>query len=602
MLSLTSPVSGQIPDIRLNKEIDNSRITHRLALFTTEDSLQVDEAWSHLARQGVPEELKFGFTTSFYWLGFTAINHSASDSWILEIENPHIDFVEVYVRLPESEHWEMIERTGDKTPFNTRSIAHYNYAVPLEFHTSDSLDVVIKLDKIPTSMSYHSVLWKEQSFNNYQQIQYGLNGVYFGMFGMVIIAALIAFVFSRSMIYLWYLLFVLASGLYVFTDLGLAFQFLYPWSDTLNNYLRVYLAFGMAISFILFTQEFFFTRYRLPIAHYSFNGVLAGLLLLLIPAVFTPDLISSIVNIFLPLLYMLILAVIILAVYTAAAMLRDHTSLAALYLSAFIFIIAGGTITILEEFGLFTHSPLRFTPIQLATGIEIMILTGAMSWRIKKVYDDQIKLTNKVSRLEAKALRAHIDGIEEERSRVAMTLHDSIGNLLANLKRQIEDIAPSLVDSVSYIADEVRSLSHQLSPLGLKLTGLEHKVQQLITETDERSFISYRFQCFDLPENLPESVKVEGYRIIQEAVNNIEKHSKASEAEIQIMGYDNQIIITIEDNGVGLPDSFHGAEGIGLQNIKQRVELLKGTIEVTSRRNRGVQFLIEIPVAEEVAE
>lgn len=602
MLSLTSPVSGQIPDIRLNKEIDDSRITHRLALFTTEDSLQVDEAWSHLARQGVPEELKFGFTTSFYWLGFTAINHSASDSWILEIENPHIDFVEVYVRLPESEHWEMIERTGDKTPFNTRSIVHYNFAVPLEFHSGDSLEVAIMLDKIPTSINYHSVLWSEQSFNNYQQVQYGLNGVYFGMFGMVIIAALIAFIFSRSLIYLWYLLFVLASGLYVFTDLGLAFQFLYPGSDTLNNYLRVYLAFGMAILFILFTQEFFYTRYHLPMTNHLFNGALAGLLLLLIPAVFAPDLVSSIVNIFLPLLYLLILAVIILAIYSAVAMLGSHTSLAALYLSAFIFIIAGGTITILEEFGVITQLSMRFTPIQIGTGFEIMILTGAMSWRIKKVYDDQIELTNKVSRLETQALRAHIDGIEEERSRVAMTLHDSIGNHLANLKRQIEDIAPSLKDSVSYIAEEVRSLSHQLSPLGLQLTGLEQKVKQLITETDERSFTSYQYQCVDLPENLPESVKVEVYRIIQEAVSNIEKHSKASEAVVQIMGHEDHIVITIEDNGVGLPDSFHGTEGIGLQNIKQRVELLKGTIEVSSLKNRGVQFMIEIPVAEVEAE
>lgn len=599
ILCIPSLLSAQVPELQLSENRDGDRVTGELAVHTIEDTLEVTQAWNDLKKYGVPEELKFGFSTSFYWLGFTALNHSGSDMWVLEIENPHIDYVDVYVRSSGSNCWELIEQTGDKTPFYTRTLSHYNYAIPLEFHSSDTLDVAVMLDKIPTSMSYHSVLWSESEFSSYQQVQYGLNGLYFGMFGMVILAALIAFVFSRNLIYLWYLLFVLASGMYVFTDLGLAFQYLYPGSDTLNNYLRVYLAFGMTIFFILFTQEFFTTRHRLPLIHKCFHGTLAGLIILLIPAVFVPDLVSQVVNLFLPLLYLLILAVICLAIYTAVVMLRTHTSLAVFYLSAFIFIIAGGTVTILQEFGMITQVPMRFTPIQVATGIEVMILTGAMSWRIKKMYEDQIELTNKVSRLETKALRAHIDGIEQERSRIAMTLHDSIGNNLATLKRKIEDIAPSLTDSVSRIAEEVRSISHQLSPVGISLSGLERKVQQLITETDERSFVSYRFQCFDIPENLSESVKVEVYRIIQEAISNIEKHSRASEAEVQIMGHDDLLVITIEDNGVGLPESVYEVDGIGLHNMRQRVELLKGNIEVTSSKNRGVQLLIEIPVAAE---
>ena len=103
----------------------------------------------------------------------------------------------------------------------------------------------------------------------------------------------------------------------------------------------------------------------------------------------------------------------------------------------------------------------------------------------------------------------------------------------------------------------------------------------------------------DIPEKIPEDYSIQIYRIVQEAVQNIEKHSRATEAVIQFIGHTDQLILTIEDDGVGFEqEENRHSDGIGLGNIDKRVERLGGILEMTSQKQKGVQFLISIPLPE----
>jgi signal transduction histidine kinase len=102
-------------------------------------------------------------------------------------------------------------------------------------------------------------------------------------------------------------------------------------------------------------------------------------------------------------------------------------------------------------------------------------------------------------------------------------------------------------------------------------------------------------QLFDVPDELPEATVMNLFRITQEAINNTIKHSKARQADIQLFGYEKEIVLSYEDDGQGF-DPGTLTKGIGLKNLKARVESLHGTLELTSTPGDGMQMIVSIPL------
>jgi signal transduction histidine kinase len=106
--------------------------------------------------------------------------------------------------------------------------------------------------------------------------------------------------------------------------------------------------------------------------------------------------------------------------------------------------------------------------------------------------------------------------------------------------------------------------------------------------------VDIKLQTFGFRENLPTESIVQVYRIIQEALHNIVRHSRASRADIQFFGYDTQLVLTIEDNGIGFDPAAES--GFGLNSLKARAALLEGKIEINSSVGNGCLIVIEIPI------
>ena len=201
-------------------------------------------------------------------------------------------------------------------------------------------------------------------------------------------------------------------------------------------------------------------------------------------------------------------------------------------------------------------------------------------------------------------IRSNLEGREKERQRISRELHDGVGSALTgelmrinNLETDIKtkDKLLEMSTSLQNIYQEVRSISHDLaSPIFTNsnlIVALENIVTKFNSETEIKIEIINDVKI--TWEKVDGKIQHELYRIIQEILLNAIKHSHAKEIFIQFILNKKILIVTIEDDGTGLTKDNKG--GIGLQNIKSRVDTLEGEINIDSNSNSGTIFMIKIP-------
>jgi two-component system NarL family sensor kinase len=200
-----------------------------------------------------------------------------------------------------------------------------------------------------------------------------------------------------------------------------------------------------------------------------------------------------------------------------------------------------------------------------------------------------------------------------ERRRFARDLHDGINQLLVSVKYRLESatakvkrsetLATSDLEGCTGVLDssiqEIRRISHDLRPSLLDDLGLEHAVLSLLDEFKQRTGINALVEFDFEAGQLPEDIEITLYRLIQEALTNIERHSQASRIQLLISMEKQKLTFTLSDNGVGFSLKSIQASplGIGLKNMQERVELIGGHFKIRSKGDEGtsirVVFIIE---------
>ena len=143
---------------------------------------------------------------------------------------------------------------------------------------------------------------------------------------------------------------------------------------------------------------------------------------------------------------------------------------------------------------------------------------------------------------------------------------------------------------------EIRNITNNLMPPVLEAFGIEQGLMNLCKDTETNTGIEIIFTCENLPASFDQRKQIYLYRIAQEAINNITKHSEADKATISISSCENCISLNIADNGKGFDTDKHDSKGNGIMNIRERVQLLKGECRIYSSAGEGTRINIEIPV------
>lgn len=204
--------------------------------------------------------------------------------------------------------------------------------------------------------------------------------------------------------------------------------------------------------------------------------------------------------------------------------------------------------------------------------------------------------------------------LEEERKRIAVNLHDSLGQSLlviknyAALANQSSAESPGAKNHLSEISDttsqaieEVRRITRGLRPYQLDRLGLTQAIRTLVSQSAENTSVSFACKIEDVDGLLKKDSEIHVYRIIQEAVNNVVKHSGATEGTVVIKKRATTISLSIRDNGKGFDPAQLTARplehGFGLTGISERVHILKGTMTIDTQPGGGTSLAIEIPVS-----
>ncbi len=213
--------------------------------------------------------------------------------------------------------------------------------------------------------------------------------------------------------------------------------------------------------------------------------------------------------------------------------------------------------------------------------------------------------------------RRLIEGIEEERRRLAIDLHDEFGQALTALHMGVEALKDSLTDrpqerqrceqliaTIERLADNVRNISSELRPDMLDHLGLVPTVEWYIAEFRGRmSGVEVQFTAMGFGDRrLDSQVEIVLYRILQEALNNVAKHARARRVTVRLTYSHPQVILLISDDGRGFDPQESGAvgrRGVGLVSMKERAASVGGSIDIRSRPGKGTVIRVELPAAVE---
>lgn len=201
-------------------------------------------------------------------------------------------------------------------------------------------------------------------------------------------------------------------------------------------------------------------------------------------------------------------------------------------------------------------------------------------------------------------LEALMQGEEKERSRIAKDLHDGIAGLLVAVKmqlhsliennKQLKDLEESskILTLVDDAYAEVRKTSHNLMPEVLLKHGLDEALKRYCHNISSQNKLIVEYDSWGEIKRYKSSFELSIYRIVQELVTNIIKHSKASRALVQISVQDYILSVDIEDNGIGLADELK-FEGIGLLSLERKIKTMDGKLHTITSTNSGFGIYME---------
>ena len=241
----------------------------------------------------------------------------------------------------------------------------------------------------------------------------------------------------------------------------------------------------------------------------------------------------------------------------------------------------------------------------------LLFSVGLAGFAIYRFRQNKKLQTEKIANLEKYqkilVMDSMLQGQEEERKRIAQDLHDGLGTLLVSARLQMQH-AQNQLDTIMQLpilenteniinnaCKEVRRIAHDMMPSALIDLGFIEAVEDLTADLSSQGQLQVDLKVADHFPQLNDAAALNLYRIIQEILQNIVKHAYASTVGISLISEPNQLVVEVSDDGVGF-DTESVTGGIGLRNIRSRVDYLNGAIQIESKPNQGCTYSLSVPL------
>ncbi|MET7000032.1 7TM diverse intracellular signaling domain-containing protein [Chitinophaga defluvii] len=438
-----------------------------------------------------------------------------------------------------------------------------------------------------------------------------------GFYAFSMLFSLILFAFLRDRIYLWYCLYVLLNAVFLLMEDGIDAmvfpQWLYSacWITGQYNMMLLSCSTGIKIMQLFISQRRFNPQLnRLGNYLIIFNTLFVIVQVSLIAWFSKPDhyeLIHGLQKTG----DALIVVTLCFVLYSLVKGVIKGSLQCRYYSITFFFFLAGCALFLLNHTGITNFNLMK--PNALAWGLffELLtlsaLLTGRFRYTLEKISSLQLQEFKAQAALSTQLILAQ----DEERKRLAADLHDGIGAKLTAIRlllqrksartllqenEELKTLGAELENGLKGVAEELRNISHELMPPDFAEKRLKESVEELATNINLSPGVVVRTYIEAPLDQLPLEVQLILFRILTELVNNIIRHSGATEAMIQALIDEKNIQLIAEDNGNGFNSGTLRPPGIGLKNTKSRVEYLSGTMYIdTNVAGTGTTIIINIP-------
>ncbi len=490
-----------------------------------------------------------------------------------------------------------IVETGIKRNITNKEARTTGYPATLNFKAGSTSIVYVKFKHVYRPLRTTMYLFSKKRFSEILYRSLNLLWLWRGIYLFAIVVSLIAYFFLKQKSFLFYSMLNAGVSFYIFSHVGEIPLILGSDPTDFSSSVDYIGAFLINLSLPLFLNSLSPLKEN--------NKTLWKIMLTLIYGIIPFVLISFIPSIrlnFVTLIihnYIMIVSgiVLILQVYflTKNTLNKKENALILLIIYT-IYIVFSFVDIILPNMGFLEDKDYIYKQFFIGSFIEVFSFMFLMSKQTLRVYRERSVLVEKQKNHQKEILFSIVKSQESARIRAGQELHDLIGTNMAIIKQKIADTSPELRKIITQTIEAIRDMSHGLVISNIIDNAFKDEIRDLCysASSDKIKFHVYFHQW---PEIDNTEITTHIYRITQELVQNALKHSQASNVYLQYLSNEkNEIILMYEDNGIGFNvDTRENKNGVGLKNIKSRVEILNGNIEIDSKLNgAGTNVMIEI--------
>jgi two-component system, sensor histidine kinase LadS len=545
-----------------------------------------------------------GFTRSVFWLACSPDSGTHLSDPVLTVGDPHINRLHFYESGSATPRY----ITGDYYPFRQRPVESNEFVFPVQAGRS----YLLRIDKAHESLQLSFAVKDKLAVIRDDARNTLVFALFTGGLLLLVFFGSYLLLLSGDRIYLFYIVYIITGWCWVLANSGLAFHFLWPEQTWFASKSRPVFALATAALSIHFMMHYINAEkqrwlHRFVRGMSIFLGSSIVFVLLLNGQGYREN---WWVNLQKALPVVMVLYVLV-ALGSLVQQTLKRNRLALFYLVAILALMVFALLQVAFYSGTLEGSPF-LGRYGMATGyvVEAVVLTAGLTYRFNQYKRDREHLLLELNRRQAENTRILMEVQEAERSQVANQLHDVAGSLLSAAKLNISSLREQAerdrqpIDArllhteaaISEVADKVRNLSHALSPVMLAQVGFPKAMEKVVALFNASGRIRVEllvsgFESYDPALSVYYSAF---YGIVHELVNNILKHSGATEALVQLAEMDDCFTLIVEDNGTGF-DPGVPSGSLGLAGVYSKIDYFKGRIAIERNQPSGTLITIEIP-------
>lgn len=556
--------------------------------------------------------LDIGVADGYYWLVFTLKNNTEEDgSYFFKLNYPVANVVACYSKI--TDNYKLIGKSGIAIPFYKRPYINADIVFELKLRAKQTTTYLIMVDKLGEGINIMPTLKNAKTQHADEQFTYTLYGLIVGIMLANIIINLFLFISLKQKIHILYACYATIMMFWVLNVGSLDYQFIffnYPHLPIIMEFILT----GIGIILMSYLLVTFLdlnsknSSYLLPI-----KIIRIGFMILVPLSYFVFLVYHQIVWLRVGYLYIFLgfcFVGVITVVGSAFQRSIQNYKPAWFFLASCIYLAFAVIQYVLYLLGIHVSDDIGKQPTNIQIGIlvETSIIFLGIIYRYNLYKKEKQALELEIIKQKEEKAQHILLAQEEERKRLAQDLHDDVGATLSTLVLHVSNLSEnqnlnhgefvkhnqmSLAISKKALSD-LRLVSHNLLPNDFSTLGIFSVLQNRITELNNITQIDFHFNYAGEDKTLPNLFSITVYRIINELLSNVIKHSLASTCSVDLVIDKDNLTLIMEDNGTGIELNGNNF-GIGLKNIKSRVDYLNGVLNIDSNK-KGTSIIVEIAI------